>query len=205
MFHVYLGLFLAARNRVEEAAACLAKGIDLDPLSPFVHGTGAIAMFATRKYEAAIRLGERALELQSDYPPGLWYIGLACCKLARYGRGIEVLERLGIISKRRPSSLGTLGMAYALAGRRSDALALRDELVRRSYDEYVVPISVLLIDLGLGDATKSTKICKRASPIWLADLSWRRWFGSFLDPLDAEPRFNETFRRLRFVQPRPVP
>jgi tetratricopeptide (TPR) repeat protein len=203
MFHVYLGMFLAARHLVEEAEAGTAKARELDPLSPFVHALGAVSMFTARKYEAAIRLGERALELQSDYPIGLLCLGWACCKLDSYEHAIEVLERLILISKRTPLFLGTLGMAYALAGRRLDALTLREELLRRRHDEYVVPHNLLAIDLALGDWDEIYEDLQACIADQVTGFSLELVVGPFLDPLDAELRFNETFRRLRLVQPRP--
>src|SRR5262249_17293668 len=122
LFQAYFGLFLAARHRVEEAEACTAKATQLDPFSSFIYGAAALTMYGLRRYDVAIQLGERAIELQSDHTLGLWSVGFICCKLGRYERAIEALERVALISKRAVVFLGHLGMAYALAGRRTDAL-----------------------------------------------------------------------------------
>src|SRR5262249_51100540 len=42
--HVYYGYFLAAAYRHEEASAQVNVALDLDPLSPFVHAFGALAL-----------------------------------------------------------------------------------------------------------------------------------------------------------------
>src|SRR5262249_59522081 len=113
---------------VEEAEACTAKATQLDPFSSFIYGAGALTMYGLKRYDAAIQLGERAIELQSDHTLGLWSLGLISCKLGRYERAIETLKRGALISKHAAFFVGYLGMAYGLAGRRTDALTLRDEL-----------------------------------------------------------------------------
>src|SRR5262249_16746406 len=47
--------------------------------------------------------------------------------------------------------LGVLGFAYALGSRRTEAVALLDELSRRGRTEYIDPYSRLEIQMGLGD------------------------------------------------------
>ena len=47
--------------------------------------------------------------------------------------------------------LGTLGLMLARAGRREEALAIRGELEDRAAREYIAPVAMLHVDLGLGD------------------------------------------------------
>jgi serine/threonine-protein kinase len=204
LFQVYLGLFLAACYRVEEAETCTAKAIDHDPLSPFVYAMAAAAMSTVRHKDAAIQLAERAIELQSDYPLGLIFLGRACREQGLYERAIETYERAALVFKRTPLSLGWLGMAYALAGRRTDALALRDELLQRSSREYIVPVSFLGIDLGLGDRDEIYKDLQACLGDKISGFQLEISLGPLLDPLDAEIRFSEMFRRFHLVQPRGI-
>jgi serine/threonine-protein kinase len=204
LFQVYFGLFLAARNRVEEAETCTAKAIELDPLSPFVYAVAAIAMSTVRHKDDAIHLAERAIELQSDHALGLWSLGFICCEQGNYERAIEALERGALISKRTAFFMGPLGMAHALAGRRTAALTLRDELLRRSREEYIVPSSFLQIDVGLGDRDEIYKDLQACLDDKISGFQLEILVGSLLDPLDAEPRFSEMFRRFHLVQPRGI-
>jgi Flp pilus assembly protein TadD len=204
LFHGYPGCVLGTCRRVEDAEVAAAQARQLDPLAPFIHSLSALAMLMARRYEASVGHAERALELQSDFPLGCWTLGLSCCKLGQYERAIDALERVVSISKRTAWFVGALGLAYGLAGRRADAEALRNELVRRKADEYVVAHSFLNIDLGLGDRDQIYKDLEACLDDEVFGMSLEFGAGPFLDPLDADPQFNEIFGRLRLMQPRPV-
>ena len=131
MFNVYLGFFLASRNRFEEAETWLSKGTELDPLSPLTHALFAASLCMARRYETAVQRGQRSLELDSDFQVGLLAMGIAYCNLEQYDSAIQTLERLVSVSPRTAWWIGELGTAYALAGRKADALALRTQLLFR--------------------------------------------------------------------------
>jgi adenylate cyclase len=71
------GLFLAARHRFDEARARVQEATTLDPLSPYVHGVAALAMYVARRYTDAIQFGERALELHPIWRWPCWCSGLS--------------------------------------------------------------------------------------------------------------------------------
>ena len=65
------------------------KAVDLDPLSPFAHGVGALAMYVAGRHEEALQLAERALDLHPDFVVGLW--PLAVWPTAGGGNGPGVM------------------------------------------------------------------------------------------------------------------
>ena len=203
MFQTYFGGFLGARYRFEEADACISRSMELDPVSPFVWGVAALSVWMSRDYERTVRLGEHAVELQQGYPTGLLAIGLASSKLGRHDKAIEVLENLAKVSRGSAWFTGALGMIYGFAGRRREALAVRDELVRRSRETYIVPYSLLEVDLGLGDSDQIYVDLQACLDDLITGMSVEFMVGPFLDPLANEPRFVEMFRRFRLIQPRP--
>jgi len=71
---VYYGYFLAAAYRLDEASAQVRVALDLDPLLPYVHALGALALYACRAYPEAERLARQALDLQVDYLFGLMIV-----------------------------------------------------------------------------------------------------------------------------------
>jgi tetratricopeptide (TPR) repeat protein len=202
LFQVFFGGFLATRRRFKEAEVCGAKSLELDPLSPYVHSIHGLSMYMAERYEVALGLAERALELQADYALGLWVMGFACCKLGRYTKAIDALERLVNISKRANLFVGTLGMAYGLVGRRTDALLLADELEHRKLREYVSPHSLLLIAIGLANRDRIYNDLQACIDEQVTGFPLEYTIGPYIDDLESEPRFAEIFRRLRLVQPR---
>jgi len=195
---VYYGFFLATRNRFEEAEDRLHQAMEADPLSPFVHGLSALTMYVSRKYEEAIRLGERTLELYPDFVLGLWGIGCGSLKLGRHARAMEIFEKLVSMSGRAAVFIGMLGLTLALAGRQTEARALIDELIARSADEYVTPPALVMIYLGL-DEPENLRHYLEAS---LGDVSGsgvQILCSPFLDDLWEE--HGDVLRRLGMAEP----
>ena len=202
LFQVFFGGFLATRHRFQEAKACATKSTELDPLSPYAHCIFGLTMYMVGSYETALKLAQRSLELQSDYALGLWVAGLASSKLGLHTRAVEALERLVLISNRANLFVGTLGMAYALAGRESDALIMLDELDRRSDQEYVSSHSRLLVEIGIGNRDRIYNAFRACIDDQVPGFPLEYTIGPYINELESEPRFAEMFRSFRLVQPR---
>lgn len=196
---VYYSHFLGAVGRFEEATALVKKCTDGDPLSPVVHGVSALVMYDYRRYEEAVRLGERAIELQPDFPLGLWPTGLAACKLGQYDRAVKALERAVTVSKRSPLFVGFLGFVYARAGKLREARACMQELQTRSRDEYVYPVSLLMIYLGLADDQKTYEQLQECLEDQTPGFGIQAWVGPYLDELFDQPRLHDSLSRLRLI------
>jgi serine/threonine-protein kinase len=195
----YYSMFLAMRRRFDEVQARVREATALDPLSPWVHSVAARAMYDAGQYEDAIRLGERALELHPDFALALWILGLAQSRLGRHDRAIALLEKAVSVSARAPFFVGLLGLGLAAAGRIHDARALLDELRTRSAHEYVIPVALLAIQVGLGHRDDIY-----AALVACVDQKYFGFiigliFGHYLDDLASEPRFAEVFCRLHLA------
>jgi tetratricopeptide (TPR) repeat protein len=199
MWQVFYALHVAARHRFDEARARVQEVTTLDPLSPFVHGIGALAMFIARRYKDAIQLGERALELHADFALGLWTLGLAHSRLGNHDRAIALFEKTVSLSGRAPIFVGMLGLGLASAGKTSDARALLDELRTRGAHEFVMPLAYLMIQIGLGDRDDIHAALVTTVDQGYNGAGLETTIGPYLDDLAGEPRFIEFFRRLHLA------
>ncbi len=196
IWQVHYGLFLAARHRFDEAQARVREALTLDPLSPLVYGLAARAMYVARRYNEAIQLGERALELHPDFANGLMTLGLVHSRLGHHDRAISLFEKIVSLSGRAPVFVTALGLALAVAGKTSDARALLDELRTRSAHEYVPPNLLCLIHFGLGDRDNFYADLLTVTQQGLVNgFGLELAVGPYLDDLAGEPRFTELFRR----------
>ena len=183
----YAALFASMERRVPDVERLLARAVEIDPLSPFIHGLAATAFFAMGMHERAEASGRRALELQPDYMLGTWSHGLALCALGRYAEGVQLLER-AVTMSRAPIFLGVLGIGLALAGRADDARRLLTELEERaSRGEYVPPFSRLAIEVGLGDVPAIRRELRAALEEVTPPFSLRVTSGVFLDRFRDDP------------------
>ena len=98
-----------------------------------------------------------------------------------------------------PRVLGTLGRAYAVAGKRAQAQGVLAELRDLSGRRYVAPLNVALIYAGLGDKSQALEWLERAYDDHSDRLPWIRAWPQF-DSLRAEPRFQNLLQRMKFPE-----
>jgi serine/threonine-protein kinase len=195
----YYGNFLAARHRFDDARARVEEAKMLDPLSAFVNGIGANAMYMARRYEDAIRLGERALELHPDFALALWTLGASYGRLGYHDRAIAQFEKVVSVSARAPVFVGMLGFGLAHAGKTAAALALLDELRMRGAREYVSPTAPVYIHLGLGNRDDLCTALGQCADQGFGGLGLEGVIGPDLDEFAGDPRFDAVFRRLHLA------
>jgi adenylate cyclase len=158
LFHVYMCLFFAVQNRMEDTIAEAKRATELDPLSPFTHALSALSLNVVGLQEEAIRYARRALELESNVRLALLALHKSLMMLSRWDEATATIEKLVTIVRREGMYVGQLGLSYALSGAREKALEARQELtLRREAGEYITPTAFLAIDIGLHDEASAAK------------------------------------------------
>lgn len=193
--HTHFAAFLSVRNRFPEARTHILEAVALEPLSPAVYATGALCMFTSRQYSEALRFGQRALELHADFAVALYALGLTYCRIGQYDEACDAFERLLSSSNRATYFIGWKALAHALAGRRTDALALAADVARKHSSEYVHPLTAVLIGIALDDRAAAADalrayIGKNGPGYQVGHIV--PFLGSWLD----EPLFTDLLRRL---------
>ena len=199
------GRALATRRRFDEAMPYSRRAVDLDPLSPITGSyLGVVLLFAGRYDEAEAEL-KRTDEINPDHALVLHNIGEVDLARGRYDASIPGLERSVELSGQVsgfPSShyLAILGAAYAGAGRRADALAIRDRLAARDSTHLVSEFDMAIMTLALGDRDGAIAWLEHgleSRDVWLAEINAWPWFA----PLRDDPRFQSILRQLGFTEP----
>lgn len=193
--HLWLAHSLSARNLPHRALQEVRLAADLDPLSPIVQTQVAWILGHAHRYPDAIRQYRKVLADNPTYQWAFWQLGSALISIRNYDEGIGTLQKFVELSERSASSIATLGEAYALAGRRSDAQMLLNELLVRSREHYVPPHAFVHMYAALGDRDKVFE--------WLEKSYQERsnsllWLGTDLrfDPYRSDPRFDNLLRRI---------
>jgi len=189
----FLMFQLTHLGRKEEALQEAAHALELDPLSVPLNEFVAETLFVFREYDRAFKQAKKGVEMDPSFARG--YHSLARCYLKQgaFDKAIEAFgkeEELG--HGFRPA---LLGYAYALGGRRADALKYirEEETIRR--DENIHALAIAQTYLGLGDKNSALNWLEKAyqeDPNWLGDLAVR----PELDSLRQEPRFQQLLKRL---------
>jgi len=150
--HLGLGHFLSSQGRDDEGFPHLQQARELDPLSLIANTIEAGYLLARgRRAEGKERL-RRVLEID----PGFWiaHLTLAGFHLADQdqGRAIEALRRAADTCEGESTQpLALLGLLLGKSGRRDEAQALLDRLLRESKRRYLLPTSIAALYAGLGD------------------------------------------------------
>ena len=94
---------------------------------------------------------------------------------------------------------GFLGYAYGKTGNRAGAMAVIEELNRKSVHGYVPPFSVAIVYLGMGDSGRAMDYLEQAYSAHSQMLCWLKMDRIF-DPLRKEPRFIALMKKVHFDQ-----
>jgi serine/threonine-protein kinase len=184
--------FLASRRRFDEAIAQLGKAVELDPLSlPLLANRALLDYFAGRYGEADRRLRE-ILKSDSSDVTGKWGLALVAEQEGRPGEAIAILEPISASSFNRKSSLGH---AYAVAGRTTEARSVLADLRTAATSRYVPSYWFALLHTGLGQRDSALRHLERAYEERSTVLAYLL-IDPRLAPLRNDPRFLALARRL---------
>ena len=189
--HYWFGTHvLTALGRFDEAIAEVKRAIELDPLSVVANVDLSTTYFYARRFDNAIDQARRAIQLDTNFYYAHYTLGLALQQKGSLDVAIAEFEKAHSLND-DPYAAGLLGHAYALRGRRDDALKIFTQLQVESGRRYVPAYSFAIIDLGLGNKDEALR--------WLEkDFNDRDgWNVGFirvdpiLDSLRGDPRFQQ--------------
>ena len=128
--------------------------------------------------------------------------------LAEFGRHDEALERIRRaveLTQRGPLMIGLYSRALALAGRRDEALLLREELRARAEREYIGPASFLMmVVLGLHDEEATAALLQENIEAMTGPTAIVTTVARELTPLLSHVRLGPLVRKLTLWSTAPV-
>ena len=185
--HQWYSSFLVAVERFDEAIAEAKRTEELEPLSFVASSHLGWIYYLSGQTDKAIAQCKKILELDPNSFPARRYLGLAYEQKGMYPEAIAEFQT-GVKLSGSPLMLALLGHAYAVSGRKSDALQVLSDLEQLQTQRYISPYTVAAIYAGLGDQEKSFKWLEKAveeRDIWLMNLK--------VDPVFTRLRSNRQF------------
>jgi len=195
--HQWYGGWYQAMGHPNEAIMERKLAQELDPLSLIVNFEVGLAFYYARDYDKAIQQFQKALELDQNFPPAQQFLGASYEQkgmndeaIAEFKKAIPLLG-----GSEWALTRGGLGYIYGALGKKSEALALIEELKKLSAQEYVPAPSMALIYAGLGDKDQAFLWLEKAYEERAFQMQWLgvepRW-----DSLHSDPRFADLKRRM---------
>jgi eukaryotic-like serine/threonine-protein kinase len=196
--HDYYAMFLVANRRFQAAVDEILRARQLDPVSGLIAADASWVFYLKRDYDQSMEQAKAAVELAPSLWLGHLQLGLAYEKKGDFARALQELEEARRMDD-NPGVLEMLAGTYAAAGRPDEARRITEEMVKRSQKRYVCAYEVATTYAGLKDR-ESAFLWLRKSLDERADCS--PWIAADpkLDPLRADPRFQDLLRRLGLPQ-----
>jgi tetratricopeptide (TPR) repeat protein len=191
--HANYAAYLSTMGRFPAALAQMAKASALAP-SATTDFAFARIYYAMHRYDSAADYCSKSLAKQDNLVVR-FYLGLIYAAQKRYDRAIPEFEATTV--EKNGGALAGLAYAYALAGERERAIELLDKLYAGRESGLVVPYRVAAVYVALGDTDQAIKWLRKSyedHDNWLAQLR----VDPVMDPLRADPRFQELMRKMRF-------
>ena len=138
--------------------------------------------------ERATELYREATALDSGNPNGRHSLGLLLCKSNEVEEGLDLLREARRISDEDPLIVGDIGRCLANVGRNDEARLLLADLRSRTIDEWVSPVALARIHIGLGESEEVLSELERA----YEERAYR------IVELDVDPRWDDIRARPRF-------
>jgi TolB-like protein/Flp pilus assembly protein TadD len=195
--HHWYGLFLSWIGEFGAAVAQIRRALELDPLSIIIHRALGTVLFYARDYDAASREFQAMKALAPDFFGLYQGLGEVYIQKRMFGEATAALEKGRDLSGNNPLMTGLLGYCYAVQKWEAKAFKLLEKLETASLSQYVSPIAVLLIFLGLGDNERSFQWLDKAYEERSTLLVWAK-VDPKLDRLRREPQLNEFLRKMNF-------
>jgi tetratricopeptide (TPR) repeat protein len=116
--------------------------------------------------------------------------------LGRKSEAISEFQKAVELSQADSDTVASLAYTYAVAGKRSDAQKILEDLKLESQTSYVSPYMIGVIWSGLGNKDQAFEFLERSYAEKSPDLAYFIKADLRLDSLRGDPRFGDLFSRV---------
>jgi eukaryotic-like serine/threonine-protein kinase len=193
--HQWYAFLLASRGHLEEALVEGHTAQELDSSSVSVRRSLAWIYYYARRYEQARYHLTRAIAMNPGAEETYRVLGLTLAIEGQLEESERVLREAVSMPGAGSYTSATLGYALARAGKRAEAETLLAALDRQRERDYVSPVALATLHLGLGQHDRALDWAEKAYDErrgWLAYLT----VNPLLDPVRGEPRFEALVARM---------
>lgn len=197
MAHSWYGENLAAMGRFQEATAEADLALQDDPLSLIIGTNAGWTLSLAGKSDQAIEILKKAIEIDPGFPRAHYRLGRVYEQEKLYEMAISELAQAVSLSGGDACYKGSLGHAYAVSGKVTQAREVLHDLEGRTDQAYVPAYAIALVYAGLGDHDHALTWLQRAFDDRSTSIAFLK-----LDPeligLHSDPRFQQFAQRITF-------
>jgi tetratricopeptide (TPR) repeat protein len=191
--HQWYAGHLMLFGRYSEAIAEMMKAEDLDPLSLIIGADLAEDLLIAHRYEEAIERSRKTMDMDPHFALAHYQLGQAFLQEHKYNDAIAELQDAVGLSGGSTTCTSSLAYAYAVSGRRNEAVKVLNGLKSRSTEKFSNAPEIALVYIGLDDKDQAMAwlekgYAERFNP-------WVLMLPAF-DPLRSDPRFQDLLHRI---------
>lgn len=193
--HRGLAQYFLSSGRADEALAEIRRARDLDPVSLNINFDQGWYLYFARKPDEAIVQLRKTLEMDPNFLVAHYAMAGAYEEKGEFDQAIAEYEFTIAQSRDSTSRLGSLGHAYAVAGRTEEARQVLIRMKEVSTHRYLSPYHTALVYAGLGEKDEAFAWLEKA----YKDHFWMLAFLKVdprLDGLRSDPHFQDLLRRV---------
>jgi TolB-like protein/Flp pilus assembly protein TadD len=194
----WYAIYLAVTNRIDESIAEMKRAVELKPRHTSPRIGLARHLYFARKYNEAITHFQEALKSDPNSFLAHCLLGQTYIANSMYPEAIDHFKKAVELARDSPGMLSGLGYAFAVSGKQKEAREILNRLKERSNQEYIPPIYIAGIYIGLGDNHRAFKWLEEAyidRSEWMIYLNIEPMF----DPIRNDPRFSELVKRVGLI------
>jgi TolB-like protein len=193
--HHWFCSYYLVKGQLDDALREIRRAQELDPLSQIINANFTIIFLLKNEIDAAIEQCQKIIAADPNHIIGHDWLGWAYLQEGQLEKAITEREKVVAISQRASPHLSALGYVYAVAGRRSDALRLLQELEERYAKGDGVGQGPAAICAGLGDFDQAFAWLEKDFQQHSAELQFITWRVQFRS-LRHDPRYADLIHRM---------
>jgi serine/threonine protein kinase/Flp pilus assembly protein TadD len=159
---VYAFYYLRPVCRIDEAVRQTQHALSLDPLSILFRVHLGFLFYIQNQYEHAIAQFRKVLEMNPIYYLAHALMGNVYTQTGQFDAALACYARAREADASSKFVASLEAMTLAVAGRRTEAVAMLDEITQRAVNDYISPVSIAYVYTALGDKDRAFENLDRA-------------------------------------------
>jgi len=193
--HLWLALYLAAVERMDEALSEIRLALDLEPLSRVVNLNLARILHFARRFDDAIKQCWKTIDMYPDYLIAHRRLGISYGEKGLFEEAEAEFKKALAISANDTETMSAMSYMYAAAGRDADAHGMLDRINDIAKERYVSPYSLARVHIGLGQLDEAFECLEKTFQERHGILTYIKVEPIF-DRLRDDPRYAELLRKM---------
>jgi tetratricopeptide (TPR) repeat protein len=193
----WYAVLLASLGRFDESISEARRAVELD-LSPVASTELGNVLYRARRYDEAIAVLRKTLDVEPNYVTARAYLGLCYSMQGRHEEALAESQKTLAAAPGYPDFVGLVGCVYGRSGQRDQALRHLRELKALAKRVYVSPSPIAAVYASVGETDAAIEWLEKCYVERAATIRALKT-DPLCDPMRQDARFEALLRRAGFA------